>query len=74
MKADDETIRWLRDEARDEGDETLIRTCNRALEGDAAAIAAVEETVQIRVARAHRAHRRHGMSTLDEPSETSATV
>ena len=59
---DEETIKWLRDEAREERDETLLRTCSRALEGDAAAIAAVEETVQVRVGRAHREHRQRGFA------------
>lgn len=55
---DEETIRWIRDEARDDGDEAIVRQCNRALDGDAAALVACEETLRTRVARAHRAHRR----------------
>jgi len=57
---DRETILWLRDEARDETDESLVRACMRALEGDVAAVATVEETVKVRVARAHREHRSYG--------------
>jgi hypothetical protein len=60
MKLDDETIRWLRDEARDEGDGALVSACDRALGGDLVALAACEETVNARVARAHREHRSHG--------------
>lgn len=57
---DEETARWLRDEAIDEGDETLRRTCERAIAGDETAVAAVEETIAMRVGRAHREHRRQG--------------
>lgn len=57
---DEETIRWLRDEARDDGDQTVARACSRALEGDSAALATVEETLKTRVARAHREHRGYG--------------
>lgn len=57
---DAETIRFIRDEARSEGDEAIARACSRALEGDAASLAAVEETLKTRVARAHREHRSYG--------------
>lgn len=60
MKLDEATIRWVRDEARDDGDQTIASACNRALEGDAAALATVEETVKNRVSRAHREHRSYG--------------
>lgn len=56
MKLDEETIRWLRDDAREDGDAAIAAACTRALEGDAAALATCEETVKIRVARAHREH------------------
>lgn len=60
MAIDEDTIRWLRKEAADDQDETVVRACGRALEGDPAAIATVEETLQTRVARAHESHRRLG--------------
>lgn len=60
MKVDDETIRWLQDEAREEKDERLVGICDRALEGDEVAVATCEETVLARVARAHREHRSYG--------------
>ena len=57
---DVETIRWLRDEARDEGDGAIADACTRALEGDEKAQATVEETLKNRVARAHREHCGYG--------------
>ncbi len=60
MLIDADTIGWLRKEAEDDGDETVVRACGRALEGDPVAIATLEETLQTRVARAHESHRRLG--------------
>jgi hypothetical protein len=57
---DADTIKFLRAEALDDEDEAIARTCTRALEGDPAAIAACEETLRNRVARAHREHRGYG--------------
>ncbi len=70
---DEETIRWLRDEARDEGDVVVVRACGRALEGDAVAIATLEETLANRVARAHRAHRRLGHATSSPEADRTET-
>lgn len=57
---DEQTIRWMENEARDDGDAAIERACRRALEGDEAAIATVKETLQTRVARAHREHCKRG--------------
>lgn len=58
---DVETTRWLRTEAIEEGDETLRRACDRALEGDEMSRTVVDETIVMRVGRAHREHRRQGL-------------
>lgn len=62
MKVDKVTIEWLRDEARSESDETLVRACDGALEGDARSVATVEETLKHRVGRAHERHRRYAIA------------
>lgn len=48
----EEMIVWLRERARAEGDESIVRACGRALEGDAVAMAMVEETLENWVVRA----------------------
>ena len=58
---DDETVRWLRDEAFADGDGTLGAACERALVGNAVAIETVREALATRVGRAHREHRRRGL-------------
>lgn len=62
-KLDIETVKYIRDEARDDGDEAVARACTRALEGDAASIAVVEETIRNRVGRAHTAHCQRGQAS-----------
>lgn len=69
---DAETIRFIRSEALDDGDEAIARACDRALGGDAAAIATVEETLRNRVARAHRRHRRGNLVVNDEAPALAA--
>lgn len=59
---DEDTIRWLRQEAEEDGDQVVVRACSRAAEGDPIAIATLEETLQTRVARAHQRHRKLGYS------------
>jgi hypothetical protein len=60
MKVDVETIRFIRDEAREDGDNAIVAACGKALEGDEASLAVVEESLKTRVARAHREHRAYG--------------
>ena len=62
MLIDTDTIGWLRQEAEEDGDQTVVRACARALEGDEVAIATLEETLQNRVARAHQRHRKLGLA------------
>lgn len=60
MKFDDETIAWLGEQAKEEGDAALDFSCTMALGGDAKARAVCDAKLTERVARAHQAHRRAG--------------
>lgn len=59
---DDETVRWLGEQAREDEDEELATACGRALVGNVTSIAVVKLALESRVARAHREHRRRGLA------------
>lgn len=61
-KFDKEMALWLRDEARDEKDTSLVSTCENALAGDLRSQATCEELVRLRVGKAHAEHRSYGHS------------
>lgn len=60
MKIDEETLKFLRDEARDEENDALEAMADRALRGEGDALEAMEAELRARVGTAHRAHCERG--------------
>lgn len=63
MKMDDDTLRWMRDDARETQLRGVVLLAGQALDGDEEARRRCLASLQFRVAQAHRAHCRRGQAS-----------